>query len=171
MKLPTAFPAFLNPSGRVRRALIASCLLATAAAVAAGPVVSKGSGVEVDAQVHHPAGDAGSARVVLRLRGVHDPRGASLRYTVAGPARIVREDRIPLPPGTESVREISVALEASPPAPAYLNVFTTQAGRGGVVSIPLRPATAGAQPQSKAGGGPESTPGPGSLVVLPAQLR
>lgn len=153
-----------------QRLLELSCLLALTWPVAATPVLTKGSGVEVDAQVSPPTGVSASTRVVLRLRGVTDGRGASLRYTVAGPARIVRADSAPLRPGAESVREVSVALDA-PTAPAYLNVLTTQAGRTGVVSVPLRAATAAPQAQSKAGSGSAPDPGARPLVVLPAQLR
>lgn len=154
---------------RTCRPLAMGIFLAAAAvswpAGAAEPVVSRGSGVEVDARVTPDA--ATQARVALRLRGVVDARGGTVRYSVTGPARILRQDAAPLPAGREAMRE--VLLQVDPAQRAYLHVFTTQAGRTGVVSVPLGAAPTSLPPPSKAMG--SDRPGGEPLVVLPARMR
>lgn len=155
-----------------RLAVVAVLAQAVVAALPAfaDAAVAKGSGVEVTAQVAAVPGPsaapAGAVRVVLRLSGITDMRGAGLRYTVSGPGHLLNQDATPLPPGAPSIREVRVGLDA-PSGPVYLNVFTSQRGRTGVVSVPLREAPFAAQPQAKARPGADGR----LLLVLPAQLR
>lgn len=124
----------------------------------------KGSGVKLAHEVLPARGPEG-ARVTLRLSGVTDRAGATVRYTLQGPGRIVSQDATPLPPGQESVRQVTVAFD--PKQRVYLNVFTRQGTRAGVVAVPLGAAPPPAAPLGKARKGVEGPP----LVVLPAQTR
>lgn len=132
-----------------------------------GPAPSspiKGSGVKLAHEVL-PASRPDGARVTLRLSGVTDRAGATVRYTLQGPGRIVSQDATPLPPGQESVRQVTVAFDLT--QRVYLNVFTRQGDRAGVVAIPLGAAPPVGSPSGTPGKGAAATP----MVVLPAQTR
>lgn len=124
-----------------------------------------GSGIRVSAQVTEE--QPGTVTVSLQLTGVRAAGGATLAYSLSGPGQILELDASPLAAGREAVRQVKVRL--APGEAHYLNVFTTQSGRGGVVSIaldstPVRSKAATTrQPDHDAQGHP--------LTVLPGQLR
>lgn len=124
----------------------------------------KGSGVNLIHEVV-PARTPEGARVILRLSGVTDRAGATVRYTLQGAGRIVSQDAAPLPSGQESVREVRVAFD--PTQRVYLNVFTRQGDRAGVVAVPLGATPARVPPSGEARKGAAAQP----MVVLPAQTR
>lgn len=159
---------------RVAAALAPLVLPALAAGSAPGAVQAlparaaasaAASGVEVSAALE--ALDARTLRVTLRLTGVRAPQGASISYSLSGPGQILSQDSTDLPPGASALRELRVRIE--PGQASYLNVFTRQRGRAGVVAIPLE-----AEPQQMKPGAGRSpggaAQGPG-LAVLPGRLR
>lgn len=129
---------------------------------AAAPI--KGSGVKLAYDVAPTAGAQG-ARVTLRLSGVSDPAGATVHYTIQGPGRILAQDAKALAPGQEAVRQVTVAFD--PSQRVYLNVFTRQGDRAGVVAVPLGAVPPGVAPSGKLSVNPGARP----LILLPAETR
>lgn len=128
-----------------------------------GPV--HGAGVDIRHTLERAGAD--TVLVTLRLSGASDPAGATFRYTATGGARLLQADSTPLAAGAAGTREVRVRIDAS--GAPHLNVFTTQAGRTAVLSIPLvdDPARLKAAPAGSAGRGPAGE----RLIVVPGVLR
>jgi hypothetical protein len=98
------------------------------------PRKAKGSGATVDYRVE-PGATADAVRITLRIDGIADPAGASLR--------LVAEDGLAMAPGTAPTRTlpagptatVSVEVNRQGPAARYLNVFLTQHGITDAISI------------------------------------
>lgn len=125
------------------------------------------TGLDIRHSLERGAGD--TLRVNLRFNGVRAASGAAIQYSTSGSARLLQADAAPLPPGAGVVtRQVTVRVD-SDGEPPYLNVFTTQGTRKGVLSIAL--ATDPARQKSTAPGRPASGPAGDRLLVLPGQLR
>ncbi|MEJ7932154.1 hypothetical protein WG922_19430 [Ramlibacter sp. AN1015] len=107
--------------------------------------------------------------MLLRFDGISDRAGATVHYSVSGPARLVRQDATPLPWKASVSREVDVAVDPSAAGRAYLNVFTAQNASKGVVSI-LVGGQQAAQLKQGAGAVRRSSSGE-LLVIVPAQTR
>lgn len=125
----------------------------------------KTAGLAVAHRLRPGEGSGGSMRVELSITGVSDPGGASLRYTVSGPGRLLGPSAVTLAPGAPAVLEVDVQRDATESGRLYLNVFTAHGGRTGVVSVPL----GGRDLPRKSAGVPKRDASGQGLVVLPAQ--
>jgi len=160
-------------------ALVLSCAQAVAAgvpvhaaAVAGAPSSptppSRKSGVVLTHAIEG-TGKPGSEVVVrLAFQPPHAPQGATVRYTLEGPATRLSADTKPLPSGQAGARVVRVRIDGNE-APVYLHVHTAQGGRTGVTSIAL--SQPGARAKLSQSAAARSMPAEAPLVVLPGQLR
>jgi hypothetical protein len=137
-----------------------------ATAFRTAPRKGQGSGTTLDYLVEAGA-TADAVRITLRVEGITDPAGASLR--------LVAEEGLALPSDAASIRTLpagqpsTLTLEATRQGAAtpYLNVFVTQRGMTDVVSI--RASVEAPTTQAPAPSGLKQTPAGEKFVPLPVK--
>lgn len=126
---------------------------------------ANGSGVDVQYAVDGLPQVGRNTAVTIRIDGVTDPAGATVRFTADAGLALSGAAEVRAPAGTVT----TVTVQAAPGSEgiAYLNVFTTQNGATSATSIPVQVGKG--VPTMGTSGELKKTPAGEPVISMPAR--